>query len=293
MEAEGDSDITINDLPVVITTSEASGTDFNDPDDIIVNVSLYADGEKLATESLVTSDSDNDSETVTFDDLDFTIDAGDEVEFVVKAKIQDTGTGLDDGDTISVDITSTERGNIDAEDETGEELESGDKTGTATGETHAVYDIGMDVQLVSVAPPDRFASETSGSGDQGTFVIVYSVTAFDGDIYVDKTCTEDNDGTYVASEGTTYTLTNSASNSSTCDLDAEADATESSTSFEVEEGETINFTLTISATASADAIVQAAIPAIGWVATTDGQGSNTFTFNLDEFETTSIPLNVF
>lgn len=291
VEAEGDSDLTINDLPVIVTTTEAAGTDFDDPDDVIISLYLYADGQKIGTESLSTGDANGDTETVTFEDLDYTIDAGDEVEFIVKAKLQDTGSALDDGDTVSVDITSTERALIDAEDETGEELATGDMTGTATGGTHAVYDIGFELDLVSVDQDKTFESETSGTGDRGTFVIKYSVTAFDGDIYIDNTCVEDNDGSEV-STATSYSVSNNGSNSTSCTVTSTA-TTDGGNAFLIEEGETETITLTVQVTATADSSAYVSLEAIGWDDAAGGD-DNVFDFDLPgDYKTDPVFLDLF
>lgn len=283
-EAEGDSDITINDLPISVVSS----ADLNDTANTFY---LFADGEEIASEA--TPSGATTTTEVLFEDVDFTIEAGDEVEFVVKADIKSTAGTLNDGATIQVIFgeAQTDDSDMDAEDESGEELGDTEMTGTATGDTHALYDIGFNAVLVSATESKTTTSDTSGVGDQGQFVIKYDVTAFDGDIYVDNTCTEDTDDSEAAAEGNSYTLTNPSSNSSTCVLTSTGD--NASNSFLVEEGETETFTLTVNVTASADAFVQLDMTAIGWVPTTAGQGTQLYTFNLDEFESDPLFLNMF
>jgi len=290
LEAEGDTDVMIKDLTVLATTTEAAGTDFDEPGDIVNTLYLYADGTKIATESLSGASSGTaDSQRVTFDDIDFTIDAGETVEFVVKGRIIETDGVLDDGDTIRLSITDAERDMIDAEDETGEDVATTDMSGTAAGDAHAVYDVGFDLDLVSVSAEKTFESETSGTGDRGTFVIKYKVTAIDGDIYIDNTCFEDAVG---AATSTSFTVSNGSSNTASCTTTSTGE-TDSSTAFLIEDGESETITLTVQVTATADASAYVQLESIGWDDASGGD-DNIYDFNLpDDFKTDPVFLDLF
>jgi len=288
MESEGDSDILIKDVPVTFTSFGA------DVDDVTGSVYLFADGKKIGTESVPTSATT--TSVIVFDDLDYTIDAGDEVEFIVKAKVKSTAGTLADGDTISAAFgeTETSLATFDAEDESGEELDDADVTGTATGDAHAVYDIGFNISLVSATETKTVTSDTSGTGDQAQFVIKYEITPFDGDIYIDNTCTEDNNGSEVSTT-TSYSVTNDGSNTTNCVMTASGSVTnaDSANTFLIKEGSPRTITLTVNVTATADAFAAVSLEAIGWDDATGGD-DNVFDFSLPgDFETDPIFLNLF
>jgi len=276
LEARGDSDVTIESIPFAITT-----TGETDPSVIVLEANLWMDGEEIATENVPSNG------VVTFDDLNMTIDAGEEVEFVLEVELADTDGALTDGDTVQATLTVA---SIDAEDEAGDSLASGDLTGSAVGDAHAAYEVGFDLELVSATEVKTVTSDTSGTGDQAQFVIKYKVTAFDGDIWVDNTCVEDNDGSEV-STATSYSITNNGSNSTTCVTTSTGD-TDGGNSFLIEEGTSETITLTVNATASADAFAQVVLEAIGWDYAAGGD-DEVYSFNLVDFKTDPLFLNLF
>jgi hypothetical protein len=287
LEAEGDSDVTVTELPVLVTVTGAGNVD-----DMISTLDLYHGTTKIDTQSIPSSA--GTTEVVTFEDLDVTVDAGDTEEFWVKATFISTADALDEGDTIKVELDSTRVDLIEAEDETGEDLGTGDLTGSASGEASVVYDIGFNLEFVSATETKTVTADTSGTGDQGQFVIKYKITAFDGDIYIDNTCVEDNDGSEVAT-ATSYSITNPTLNSTSCVQTATGSTTHSdvANTFLVREGETETFTLTVNATAVSDGFAQVSLEAIGWDDAAGGD-DNVYTFDLPGiYKTDPLFLNVY
>lgn len=279
VEADGDSDIVIDEVPVVVTTVGMNVLDG------ISRVTLWADGEEL--DSIATEDDDT-SDSLVFTDLDFTIDAGDTVTFTVTVDINDldatAGSEVAEGDTIQVSVGAD--ADWDIEDESGEAVGTADITGTAAGDAHAIYDVGFNLELVSATETVQTNDTTA---DVGTFVIKYKVTAFDGDIYLDNTCVEDNDGSEVAT-ATSYSVTNNGSNTSSCVTTSTGD-TDGGTAFLIEEGTSETITLTVSVVPTADSFAQVKLEAIGWDDAAGGD-DNVFDFNLPgDFETDPIFLN--
>ena len=281
MEAEG-SDIVVDSLPVTVTTTETTG---NDPDDLISTLYLYADGVKIGTESLVTTDGDDSAEVVVFDDLDYTIEKGDTLEFIVKAKLKSTGSTLDDGDTIQVTFgeTQTDLSTFDADDEEGEALVDADITGTATGDAHGVYDVGISAKFVS-ASATATPSGVATVDDTGTFKVLFDVTAFDSDVYVDGTVIADETGgaTYQNIEATTTSVGAGVIECSSCTAAA-------NTTFKVSEGQTKRFTVTV-AGSGADIFASASLESILY-ALTPVDGDLLYTFNMTDFKTDSVWLD--
>ncbi|MEZ4156351.1 MAG: hypothetical protein R3B52_00020 [Candidatus Paceibacterota bacterium] len=157
IEIEGDSDVTMDDLPVDFYSVGA------DVDELVSSVSLWYDGDEIATENMTIAATNG---TTTFDDLDLELEAGETHKFVVKADFEPTSANnVDNGDTIQALISSANRGNADLEDETGENVASGDRTGTATGEAHAIYDSGIMVDYVSKDAYKSFTADEAGERD--------------------------------------------------------------------------------------------------------------------------------
>lgn len=292
-EAEGDSDITVDDLHVKFVTVGA------DLDGIANTVYLYADGDQIASENVPSTATT--TSLILFDDLDFTINAGDTVDMVVKADINDLQGGtFDEGDTITVSFGESETDNslFDAEDEEGENLADNDVTGSASSGTHVFYSAGIMVDLVSV--DEERAQDDGATDDTATFTIKYNITAFDNDVYVGDTAsattvTSIPDAT-VSSNRVTYRVDH-AGTATVAGLSAVIDFIEDGSKVtdsgvtngvKIQEGETGEFTFTVTRTNSTAngvaALFRAAIKGISW-ATTDTATQNVYDFNLEDYRT--------
>jgi len=283
LEVEGDSDIIIDEIPVLITLVGMN------IDDAISTAYLYADGDKIGTENLTADDLD---ETVTFDDLDFTIDAGDTVSFLVKLDINDLdatgGAEVAEGDTIQAQVT---RAGIDAEDESGEDLvDATDMTGSAVGDAHAIYDVGIMVELVSVSALKTLdgAGASTPVDDQATYTIVVDITAFDDDIYIphnaDDTALDAGDAFSFG-----YTVTDGTVTSTAAQV-LDSNGGDGTSAWEIDEDSTDRFTLTvtlIATTGTAD-FASIALNGIGWGIVDQATSTNDYSFNLDAFKTGSV-----
>lgn len=293
VEVEGDSDITLDALPVNLDVTGATNVD-----DMISGLSLWLDGEEVGTAS-VSGDCEDDAdcsavgadETYLFDDMDLTLDAGEEYEFIVMVELKSTGdVDLDAGDTIAANIGEAllEAGanNFDAEDESGEDLAAADISGTVTGEASAVYDNGIMVEFVSAdATVDAGDPTATNDHDLATFTFVFDVTAFGSDINID------NDDPTLAG-GTTHDLTLTSGSGTLVDSDiTSTGADEGTNSFTVEEDETERFTITAVVTPTTDGLFQLELDGILYIVNSDASGDTNYTFNLDEFETDSVYLN--
>jgi len=284
MEIEGDSDITLDSLPVEFTVDGTAG----DLEDAVSEVMLSVDGDEIASENTT-----NGENTVVFDDLDLTLDAGEEYEFVVSVTINDLSGTLAEGDTIEATIgeTETDSASFDAEDEAGDDVSDSDITGTATGGPHSLSGTGIEIEFVSASEDVSFSADDTGEGDQGAFTITFDVTAGDDDIRIDRSCEEDND-VNAAGQGVEYTITNSGSNATVCNLSASSnDNEDTANTFEVDSGDTRRFSLNVVATATADHFAQVELTSINWGTATDNSNANYYTFDLDEFQTGNVFLN--
>ena len=280
LEADG-SDITVDDIPAVITT-----TGETDEAVIVIRAMLLDEnGDELDSVDVPTDGA------ITFTDLDIEIDDGDTADFVIAVDLEDITGALDNGDTIMAAITTTNVDAIDAEDETGESLAAADLTGSATGEAHGLFDVGMMVEFVSASATVTHSGDPAGTNDhdQGTFKIKFDVTAFDGDIYLDGTApteagTAEHDLDIAGAEtvlGSVITSTSGATLSGIVNADAR---------FLIEEGQTETFEISVTLAPTADGYFEVSVADLIY-ATTDVTGDTAYTFNLDEFKTPQLYLN--
>lgn len=290
MEVEGTSDVWLDVLPVLFTATGATNTD-----DIAATVYLSIDGTTYS-ESM-TADAGT-TDTVDFDNLDLWLTAGETYDVEVLADVAERSGAFDEGDTLKADLgeTQTDDSDFSGENAEGDALTDAEKTGTIAGNAQAFYTEGIGVELVSVSSTKTSDADpaTSGSADQAQYIIKYDITAFGGDMYVDNSCVEDNDGSEV-STATSYSVTNDGDNTTACVMQAsgtDSDATDSANTFLVDEGDTREFTLTVNVTATASDFAAVSLEAIGWDNAAGGD-DNVFDFDLPgEFETDPIYLNV-
>lgn len=282
VEVEGDSDIELSSLPIAFTVT---GADFLD--DMASSVTLSVDGDEVASENVRA-----DNNTVVFDDLDLTLEAGETYEFTVSVDFLALSSTLDEGDTIEAAFgeTQTNSNDFDAEDESGEELGDNDIKGSVIGGAHAVYENGIDVTFVSASQEVTSVGDDAGEADQGTYRIVFDVTARGEDMRIDRSCAENQ--VNVAGQGVEYTISEADKNTTVCLLSSSSsDSEDTANTFEVDENRTRRFTLTVVATATADHFAQVSLDSINWGAATNDTNTNYYDFNLNSFRTSTLFLN--
>ncbi len=247
LKAQG-SDIQIKGLIVSVTKS---GT--GDIDEIASQFIVKIDGEEVDSvdaAACVSTPCTSTTETYNFDDIDMTISEGDTVDFEVLADINEVdGTTVAEGDSLSATVDSDD---IDARDESKEDLTSSELTGTLTGDLQSFMTQGISVKVGSIS---AVAEAVDGAADYSAYTIKISVTAVDQDVYLDKsfaqssssstTATGNNRVNVVSAAGTTLTAGFSASISST-----DNDASEKTNTYLIADGATADFTITVNATGS-------------------------------------------
>lgn len=292
LEARGDSDINIDDLPVTFTSVGAG------VGEIINTAELWIDGDLIGSESV--SSTTSTSRVILFDSIDFTIDAGDKVAVVVKVDINDLGGAFTEGDTLSAAFgeTETNLSTFDAEDEEGNDLVDADKTGSATSDAHTFYANGIAVSLVSVS--SARSGQDSSTNDSGTFIIKYRVEALDGDVYVSDTATATTvtsitpDTTpsdqviYRVDHAGTATVVGLSAVTTFTKVTGTVTDSGVTNGVKITDGSVGEFTLTVTRTNSTAngvaALFRTALKGITW-ATSDTATQNVFDFDLDDYET--------
>lgn len=307
VEIEGDSDVNLEALPVLLTVGGAQ----DNVDEMVGALSLEMDGEEIGTASM-SSDCRTDADCVAvgtsedylFDDLDQDLEAGESYEFVVYADIYgitDTGD-VAAGDTLLARFgeVETDDTDFDAEDETGESLAGGntatdgDVTGTVTGSASEVRDVGFNAEFVS-GDADVVSGEVLVQSDAGTFEIVFDVTPFDGDIFIDSTAPLLTGS--VATGGADESDVNQDGNVSgdvTCTIAGVSGFTTVTNSFRVDEDDTGRFRITCDVrdgtTDLSDGFTGISLGNIVY-ALTDVDGDLAYTFDLADFKTPQVFLD--
>jgi peptidoglycan hydrolase-like protein with peptidoglycan-binding domain len=292
VEVEGDSDVTVDDLAVDFATSTGDLLT-----DLISSAELVVDGDVIGSENIVTAY--NDDGVVVFDNLDWTIDAGDTVEVIVRVDMNELNTGtFAAGATLSASV-DPDNANWDVEDEEGETVGAGDKTGSASSDSHTFYADGIQVEMNSVSKSDTTVD--SDNNDYTTLTIKFDVTAFGEDAYVRNVITNT-----VASSSLVLTAPTAAQgvgiaiNSNDSDINATgtksvtltSTADEETNSFKVEEGETETFTAQVVVTNGSGggldaASVRAILTGVGFAATDSSSNGDytVFTSNVTDIKT--------
>lgn len=176
LKVEGKSDITINDLPITFVSSGAG------VGEIINTAELIVDGDVIGSESV--SSTASTTRMIVFDNLDFTIDAGDTVEVIVRVDVNNTSGNFTDGDTLRAEFgeTETDNASFDAEDEEGNELSDNNVTGSARSDDHLFYTVAPEVSVISTSI--TAIDNGSDPAESALARITLKITARGGTIYL-------------------------------------------------------------------------------------------------------------
>ena len=294
IQLKGTSDVVIDQLPITLATVGGS------------TLQSVASSLKLVLGSDDFSETVSNTGTTTFDNLDYTVDAGTTVTFKVYADINDIDTGtFDEGDTLTASLTATNRDYINVENEDGDQLsDSSEKTGTALGDELAFYSEGIKVTLKSV-DADVSADGTNSYNDTGTFKITYRVEAFGDTMYLSDTATATTSATIpdltLASGGNRFLLdiggTASTSALTTAvEYTTTGGASDSSNSnIELADGETADVTLTVARTNTSvyanGGLMKVLLKAILWNTDDSASTFNVYDFDLEDYKTSAVSVN--
>ncbi len=229
------NDIEMNEIRIDISSTE-DGSAATTTDLLVDDAQLLVDGEVYDD---VTITSNGNVFTFDTDDDDWMIEAGDRVTVEFQVEFEALASNLE-GATVEATVDSA---NIDAEG--ADDLIGAQLSGSATGEQHTLRTEGAILALVSTDEDLKENNDATAADDEGVFTIKFDVTAFESDIFVNKTAAS---GTTMGTAGANFLVedangvqvlagTSSASLTSTADTEG--------TRFQVDEGETETFTLTV------------------------------------------------
>lgn len=278
LKVEGKSDVTIDELPVTLI-----GSGVADVDSMTNSITLTLGG-KTYTESVTTSAA---TATVTFDNLNFTIRAGQTVDFTLAANINKFGGDFDEGDMLEARITSTNRDFIDAENENGDNLTTTEKQGVALGHTQELRTSGISVTFVSASTD--ISSGQSSDDDLASFKLRFTVKAIGDTVYVSSVAGSggfnfavDRAGQTVSS-GTSAVVTDNTDSRMT-----------SNGNYQIDEGREETFELSVTAQlpdAGTAGLYRAALTGIAWDTEDISVLDHTYISRLSSFKTSYIGVN--
>lgn len=248
MKAQGSS-MTIDQIPVNFTTNES------DLDEVTSNVTLKIGGntynETVSTTSSATT-------TILFDDLSLSVSKDATVEAIVYADLNDIETStFDEGTTLAASIpshlvTTLGANYIDVEDMNGDNLATGDRTGSANGETMTFRSTG--VNTVMGTPSYSNTVDTNGNITSVTYNIPVAVTSFGNTLYVGQSASISNSLSsgsnafgLVFENATAPTTGRDTSVTASVTLST-SNATIESNGFRLDDGVTKNFTISVNLT---------------------------------------------
>jgi len=284
LEEENDVDATIEDMTLTIETGEVSGT--TDESAVVSEAFLYQGSTLIGSESV------SSAGVAAFENLKLKISGDDTEELTLKLTFADQ-SGYAQGTSVKVYVTSI----TDAKDANGNDESDIIATYSANSvysEVHTLRTTGLMIKGISEEAKRTSIADASGEFDQGTYTLVFELTAFGDDVYVDNTTpVEDNDGIYVTTS-TSYSISNDTNNSSVAVLNATSgDFKPLSESWLIKKGKTARFTLEVTATASADSSASVTLENIGYAASNVTGTTSFLVPALSEYQTNSITLLAF
>ncbi len=288
MKLEGSSDVTIDELPITLTTVGGANVAA-----VTNSLTLKIGGDEYTETVSITGAT---SGTVTFDNLNFDVNAGDTVNFEILADINDIDAGnLDEGDTLTASLTPTNRDYIDVENEQGDQLsDSSEKTGTATGSSQELRSEGVSATFVSQST--SVTSGQSSNDDLGTLKIQFKVTAVGDTVYMSSLAGTSGAATnlFVVDRSGTATTGGVSGTLTMINLDSSSDDDLTAAgNYTIEEGEVRTFELVATVqlpTAGSAGQFKAALSTLKW--NTDNSTTyQSYTQNLDSFKTSYLGLN--
>ena len=234
---DAESDIEIGSIPVEVEFSAGTYNEF------VNDARLVIDGEEFDDFTVTNGGTDTATLTFEFDNDDFVIDASDRVT----AELEIEFKALEDADEGTTLVSSVSGDDIEAEG--ADDLEADQLGGSATSETHTLRTTGVTLSEVETSESVR---DNDTAADTGIYTIQFEVTAFEEDIYVNRSAAS---GTSMGTAGVNFLVEDSdgdqvAAGSESAALSSTADTV--GTRYRVSEGETETFTLTVSYTPDAD-----------------------------------------
>lgn len=241
LKAQG-SAMSIDQIPVTFTSTSTGVAS------ITGNVTLNIDGQTFS-ESVSGSGT---SLTVLFNDLNIDLAKDETITATVSADINSLTGNYGQGETLAASIpsslvTATSGNYIDVEDVNGDQLVTGDRSGSATGETMTFRSTG--VNTVMGTPSYNRTTDTSGNVTSVTYTVPVSVTSFGNTLYVGQSAqlatSASGSNAFALAFQTSAAPTTDEVTSSASIAVSSSDAVIESNGFRLDDGSTKHFTITV------------------------------------------------
>jgi hypothetical protein len=240
-----DTEDSINDIEVtqirVDVTATSDGTTATTTEGIINDVKLVVDGEEF--DDVTITHGTTGQFLFDLDDENFVIEAGERVTVEFKVEFKALNAGLE-GATVEATVDTDGLAAEGADDLT---VAASQLSGSATGDEHTLRTQGAILEFVSSTESKDLNSDTTSGDDEGVFVVKFDVTAFESDLFINKTAAS---GTTMGTVGVNFLITDGSGTavgtSSVPEASLSATADTEGGQYKVNEGETETFTLTIS-----------------------------------------------
>lgn len=268
-EVEG-SDVELKELRVEIDPTSSS------TEDIASEFLLMIDGEEVSSvdaDDATTSASETDGSAATyvFEDIDTVLEEGETVEFSVVVVLNEVGVDFPEGDSLRATITA-DATNVDAEDESGDDLENAEIKGGITGNLIAFASEGIMVKMTNSSASQVLGLDSTSADDQGKYVVEFEVTAFEETAYIEldaasSTNANSSDvGVAFSIENTSNATVAAGTNSAVLER-LSGGSTAANNTIRINAGQTAKFRLTVYYDAAATGIYRVQMNEVGYAAT--------------------------
>ncbi|MBI2627544.1 peptidoglycan-binding protein [Candidatus Nomurabacteria bacterium] len=285
-DASGDSDIWVDEVSATITT-----TGETDESLIVVSSWIEVDGVRISEKEDVPAGG-----AVVYDDLDYTIAAGAEKEFIFWVTMQNVDGALDEGDTVQLTVDAT----LTAEDEAGDSVTAAGSD--PVGGTHLLYDNG--IRLVGNSQVATAFTIDGVNNDRVELELIFDVFNYgdvtlyipDGDTLTGTPSTSatttapsttEKVGYHVQTSGT---VTPPSAQISAVLTENDSDLTPKTNSFELRSGKTGTFNLKVTISADENPSIdnvgfRALLAGLGWATSDVATAAVVYTADLGDYKT--------
>lgn len=284
VEAEGGSDLNLDELVVIASTTNTT------IDKVVSTAYLYMDGKKVGSENITTSTS-----TITFDDLDLDLEAGEKYDFVVKVDFLKAVSPFVSGTEINARVDSSDVKNTwVVEDEKGDNVVSTDRSGSATADAHTLVTAGVNIALGNTSAVE-IVDANNTAGNYGKFTMEVKVTSIGDTIYVLETAASTTAASTTA--GLSYVFEDTAGNqistasSTSGSFALKSGGTVDGTSIRIDEGQTATFEFVGTYDPTAAGQLRARIVGVGFGTTNAGTGSSQTATPENSFRSGNVYIN--
>jgi len=262
------SDIEITELTAMITPSGAS------VEEMASQFILRIDGKEVDQKDAdecedVTGDCSNDDDqaaSYVFDDFEYNLNEGDTVEFEIVADLLRFNGDFGSGDSLEAFVRASD---IEAEDESGDDLSGGELRGTVSGQAISFASTGIRVELLNSSASALTNLSNDSSDDQGRYVMEFRVTAFEDTAWIELDAASSTDA---AGDdlGVAFSIENAStgatvsSGTATAVLSRLSGGSVSGNYVRINAGQTATFRLTVYYDATTSGIYRAQMNEVGY-----------------------------